>query len=1485
MTTTRRGRFRRSAVIAVTTLLGLVLVLMLSLLLPWVRVGLSRVAMDRLQASVPGVISVHRLTWPSPGHLRLEGVSWVSEGDTLLACDYLEIRAHLPALIRRDVSVHELLIGSLRGNLQAIPVSSSQDTSKAQAPFPRPGAIGVIPSIGVNSFDITVTGLSVSDSVVIHEAQCAGSFDNRYGRDPRLVLRELRVRAGPGLVDTDGAVEIDTGRGIYRGSLAVRVHEEWRMLVDVASTGADSLRLSVIRAMKDPSAEPYGLWLACAFQRDGRLIQGIGFQGHAITPGSDDLIPAGEGASAFPHLPRTHALVDGSVTWREGVDAHMRIEAQPNDVIRQGSLRLRAERGKITLDTLDVALPGIRIDAGGHLVESLLHGRGRISLIDASETAVWLDSPALEALAFAGLSLSADGPISSPALHGRLSAGGGSGGMQVDSLVLDLATPALLAEPVVFTLHGLGTGHYLRARGHIDVDGDTVTARLEPIHLATTEADSTTLERDGAIDFDLNGKALHLAGVRLVGDEGNIALAGSIGPGTENSLKARAEWPRLPAIVAAGSKPHDAVRVAAAWKEGAPFFIEIQADFAPDRPVVHRIHGTMRLPGPAQCAAFGPEARLADLGPIEGEFSALVDSLSRIAGHARLAAAGWIDSAVAQFCVDGHLVTVDTVDVAFFLGRMGGSGTVGPSQSRAELSASFDHLAALRGVLPSLPPDFDGGLTARARYEFDEGDWKLHATTFGSVGAGGIVAPSVEAEASWWPGGLEVALRAPQGLQGMALELTDIRAHYAADGGPAPLPGTLTLRAEGDGMGAMTRLTVPVLDEILRIQVDSLGLWHKGEALEASAPFTVSYDPVHTRLRIDGLSMTGEFGSLRADGTLSPDGSDFAAQLSARLPPDAHTLPIPPELQGAKIEARLQGVGVDTLVATWRVSDMTLPAGATTAWGVAHAGREGIAANLSVSDSSGRVALTGVMTAPLRIALWPVAILWADGPIHAEVAAESLVIPLGGSLAAGPPAVFHGTMVVGGTMAAPRGELDGLLSLPGHKKEPARKLILRGSLTPNSLGTEADRVVGRAAWTVGSVDVMLLAVAGRDTLVTATGQTALHHSVAAPYILWPDTSEVNLTLRAPRFPLNMSDGYLPDRTKLKGTCAVDLQLSGPAALPALKGSVTARQAEVSLPNGSRVTADIDLIIGGSLAKPSARGEVSVLNGVIMLPEAPRVVHDVEGEAMLWSLPSAPFGSAPQYAHRAPKGRGVSGSPPPVIEPDVDIELSVPGGLWVRGQGLNIEVAGELRLAYTTAPVITGTLRTVQGRLDYLGRTFTLERGSLVFYGKHPPDPVLDILVRSRVADATFQIAMSGTLSEPEIELSSEPELPEAEIVSYLILGRPTDQLSSGQVDLIRERLTQIASLRGVGELQAMVSKTLGLDLVKFGEGQASGSADALTVGKYLSPRLLVGYERDLSGDSPTYLTLEYLISEILRLKTWVGDSGDSSVEISLTKDY
>jgi translocation and assembly module TamB len=241
-----------------------------------------------------------------------------------------------------------------------------------------------------------------------------------------------------------------------------------------------------------------------------------------------------------------------------------------------------------------------------------------------------------------------------------------------------------------------------------------------------------------------------------------------------------------------------------------------------------------------------------------------------------------------------------------------------------------------------------------------------------------------------------------------------------------------------------------------------------------------------------------------------------------------------------------------------------------------------------------------------------------------------------------------------------------------------------------------------------------------------------------------------------------------------------------------------------------------------------------------------------------------------------------------IQPDIEVSIDLGEQFEVRGRGLKTRLAGLLTVRSTPqlpTPRVLGEVRTVGGTYRAYGQNLNIETGVLRFTGPYD-DPTLDILaVRAKVGEGQrVGLQITGSAQSPRVRLYASPDLPDSEKLAYLVLGRPAT--GAGAEAAVLQQAAMALLSGGGGQRDGGIAKTFGLDELGFsGEStNADGSttAAALTLGKRISDKLYLSYERSLAGTLGT-VSIFYDVSKRLTLRARAGE--ESAIDLIFTIRY
>ncbi|MEH0071999.1 translocation/assembly module TamB domain-containing protein [Pannonibacter sp. Pt2-lr] len=279
-------------------------------------------------------------------------------------------------------------------------------------------------------------------------------------------------------------------------------------------------------------------------------------------------------------------------------------------------------------------------------------------------------------------------------------------------------------------------------------------------------------------------------------------------------------------------------------------------------------------------------------------------------------------------------------------------------------------------------------------------------------------------------------------------------------------------------------------------------------------------------------------------------------------------------------------------------------------------------------------------------------------------------------------------------------------------------------------------------------------------------------------------------------------------------------------------------------DGRVVTADLnaDLRLSGPLAGTGTGGRLSgtvnISTANINIPQSlPGALSPLAVKHL-----NAPKPVRAQIAELQAEGGSSGGQQSSASAPiGLDITLSAPSRVFVRGRGVDAELGGTLRLAGTTAnPQALGGFTLRRGLLDILTRRLTFSRGSIGFTGSLTPN--LDFLAATSAGSTSINLMVTGSAADPVIDLTSSPALPQDEILAQLLFDRSVTNLSPTQIAQLAAAVTSLTGGSDTGPL-SQLRKSLGLDAVDVNLGGADGPS--LSAGRYINENIYLGWNREL----------------------------------------
>jgi len=403
--------------------------------------------------------------------------------------------------------------------------------------------------------------------------------------------------------------------------------------------------------------------------------------------------------------------------------------------------------------------------------------------------------------------------------------------------------------------------------------------------------------------------------------------------------------------------------------------------------------------------------------------------------------------------------------------------------------------------------------------------------------------------------------------------------------------------------------------------------------------------------------------------------------------------------------------------------------------------------------------------------------------------------------------------------------------------------------------------------------------------------------------------------------------WLPQIEQLQGRLQGRLQVGGEVGSPVLAGGLRLEKGSLSVPEVGLKLHDLNVLIEHEHAH-----KLQLQAGVSSGPGSLQVVGDVDFSGLpAWhgelrvsgerfevvDIPSAWVRISPDLRVRLSDREGIDvqgevripealitpassvGNVVKVSEDVVFVDPEQPESLpadfkgWAvrsrvdillgnqvhfKGAGLKSRLWGKVQASNRPGKPTVGNGEVwLEGTYQAYGQDLRIEQGRIVFTGGAIENPGLDIRAFRRIqSDRSLEekvagVVIGGTAAAPELSLYSRPTLDQTNILSYIVLGKPAAQAGTeeGAALLGAALASQLQGDRG--DLTQEIAQQFGLDEATISTGGSEGfERSQLLIGKYLSPKLYIGYGVGLF-DAAMVLRIRYQLAERLFLETETGE--------------
>lgn len=236
---------------------------------------------------------------------------------------------------------------------------------------------------------------------------------------------------------------------------------------------------------------------------------------------------------------------------------------------------------------------------------------------------------------------------------------------------------------------------------------------------------------------------------------------------------------------------------------------------------------------------------------------------------------------------------------------------------------------------------------------------------------------------------------------------------------------------------------------------------------------------------------------------------------------------------------------------------------------------------------------------------------------------------------------------------------------------------------------------------------------------------------------------------------------------------------------------------------------------------------------------------------------------------------------------LNLAIQVPGTFLVENATARLAFEGDLRVVgSSSAPGVLGELAALPGgELTLSGVRYDVDHAIVTFADPRSISPYLDVMVRGTVDFWEVTAAVTGTLDRLTPTLSSNPPLPDSDILGLMSYGGAPARAGVGEGQavaggLLLEQLT--------GAVAGRARTLLDLDQLRIDPAAMSQTGDPtarVTVVKQLSPDWSVTLSTNLAANREEVVVSRWRLGPGVYLEAMRESDGSYSMEVKWKRRY
>src|SRR5215472_7958594 len=456
----------------------------------------------------------------------------------------------------------------------------------------------------------------------------------------------------------------------------------------------------------------------------------------------------------------------------------------------------------------------------------------------------------------------------------------------------------------------------------------------------------------------------------------------------------------------------------------------------------------------------------------------------------------------------------------------------------------------------------------------------------------------------------------------------------------------------------------------------------------------------------------------------------------------------------------------------------------------------------------------------------------------------------------------------------------------------------------------------RADYRNGEVTLASTRIQGTGTNLTFGGTIPIRNAAAAGYSLSADGS-IDLNVLQQFAPNVRSSGQVLLHVRSQGTSAAgvhgQLQLknavvsteSSPIGIEGLNAQINLSGTRADIANFSGTAGGGSISARGFFAydhEPNFNVALDAKSVRIRYPEGLRSV--LSGQLNVQGTPASStltgrvlvdrlsFTQAFDLANFAGSFSQDSGAgPASLFERGMHLNVSLQSSQNLNLTSSKVSVGGSANLMVKgtlTDPVLLGRVGLTSGEVFFLGKRFEVQNGTIAFVNAARTEPVLNMRVTTTVKQYNVTLNMSGPVERLKTNYTSDPALPQADIIHLLAFGTTTEEAAAAPSQSAGASAESVLAQGVSSQVAGKVENLTGISQLTIDPLAANSQGNPgaqVAIQQRVTGSILLTFSTDVTSTQSETVQLQYRPSKRWSVTVLRDQNGGYGIDLRLHKEF